>query len=139
MQRAARVLGYGDPVILNLCAVATPSLVEVNTLGRESWLSARADLQDVVLEGGDLLAAWGVGGLTGIARQNMGAQIDWLVDLMRGSRHREFWTVGGEPRHPSRWHQYVADVHNRTHGGNFEERLAQVLVQVPVEKFKSRQ
>lgn len=43
-----------------------------------------------------------------------------------------FWMVGGEPRHPSRWHQFVSDKHGRTTGGTFEERLVQVLVEVPL-------
>jgi hypothetical protein len=40
--------------------------------------------------------------------------------------------LGGEPRHPSRWHQYVSDKYGRTSGGTFEERIKQVLVAVPL-------
>lgn len=115
----------------NLCSVATPSVVEVNRLGREAWASARADLEVAVRSGTGLLAAWGVGGLSGDARRSLCAQVEWLVDCAMDGGLHSFWMVGGEPRHPSRWHQYVSDKYGRTRGGSFEERLAQVLMDVP--------
>ena len=131
MKRAADVLGYEEVVITNLCSVATPSIIGVNGLGHEAWTSARADLEVAVASGTGLLAAWGVGGLSGDARRRMCAQVEWLVDhATKGGLH-SFWMVGGEPRHPSRWHQYVSDKYERTRGGSFEERLAQVLIDVP--------
>lgn len=135
--RAAGVLGYDEVVMTNLCSVATPSIVEVNALGREAWASARADLEVAVRGGAGLLAAWGVGGLSGDARRWLCAQVEWLVDCAGAGGLRSVWTVGGEPRHPSRWHQFVSDKHGRTRGGSFEERLAQVLVDVPTRDLRT--
>jgi hypothetical protein len=42
------------------------------------------------------------------------------------------WTLNGEPRHPSRWDQYVSDRHGRASGATFSERIAQVLTSVPL-------
>lgn len=130
--RAAKVLGYEQAVMTNLCAASTPSVVEVNVLGREAWSSARADLSAALTDVGAVLACWGVAGLRGDARQWMHEQVEWLTEQARESGLSTFWTVGGEPRHPSRWHQYVSDKYGRTTGGTFEERIAQVLVEVPV-------
>lgn len=129
--RAARVLGYDDVVMTNLCSIATPSIVEVNGLGYEAWTSARRELELAVQSGAGVLAAWGVGGLRGDARRWLRAQVEWLVDCAGTDGIHSFWMVGGEPRHPSRWHQYVSDKHGRTRGGSFDERLAQVLIDVP--------
>lgn len=41
------------------------------------------------------------------------------------------WSVGGQPRHPSRGHQFLSDKYGRTAGGTFEKRLSTVLVQSP--------
>jgi hypothetical protein len=48
------------------------------------------------------------------------------------------WMVGGEPRHPSRWHQFVSDKYSRTTGGSFEERLDQVLESVPMSALRTK-
>lgn len=129
--RAARVLGYERTVVTNLCAVSTPSVVEVNALDREAWDLAQADLGAALKCAGTVLACWGIAGLSGEARRWMIGQVEWLTERAREVGIGNAWTVGGEPRHPSRWHQYVSDKYGRTTGGTFEERLAQVLVQVP--------
>lgn len=130
--RAANVLGYDRAILANLCAVATPSVVELNGQGREGWDVARDDLEAALVGADALLAGWGVAGLTGNAGRWMHAQVEWLFE--RALRHgiSRIWMVGGEPRHPSRWHQYVSDRHERTAGGSFDERIAQVLVAVPI-------
>lgn len=137
MNRAARILGYDEVVMTNLCSVATPSIVEVNRLSRDAWASARVDLEVAVRGGAGLLAAWGVGRLSGTARRCLRAQVEWVVEVARNGGLGSFWMVGGEPRHPSRWHQYVSDKYGRTGGGSFEERLAQVLVEVPTRDLES--
>lgn len=131
VMRAADVLGYERAVIANLCAVPTPSVVELNSLGSEGWDLARAELETVLANANALIAGWGVAGLTGAASERMREQVAWLSERAALVGISGFWMVGGEPRHPSRWHQYVSDKHGRTVGGTFEERIAQVLVQVP--------
>lgn len=129
--RAATALGYQNVVVANLCAVATPSVVQLNTVGSDVWEASRADLEGVVRGGAALLAGWGVAGLSGDARRSMNAQVDFLIECAAANSMGTMWMVGGKPRHPSRWHQYVSDKYGRTTGGTFEERLRQVLVAVP--------
>jgi hypothetical protein len=115
----------------NLCAASTPSVVQLNALGRDAWDLARTDLEAAVTGASAVLAGWGVAGLTGDARRWMRAQVEWVTERAREGGMAAYWMVGGEPRHPSRWHQYVSDKYGRTAGGTFEERIAQVLVEVP--------
>lgn len=134
--RAASVLGYHDAVLANLCTVATPSVVQLNGLDREAWDESKADLELAIRSGSALLAGWGVAGVTGDARRWMRAQIAWLIDCAHNVAIESMWMVGGEPRHPSRWHQYVSDKYGRTSGGSFDERIAQVLVEVPLVAYR---
>jgi hypothetical protein len=80
----------------------------------------------------EVMAAWGLSSLAGAARRNRIEQLRWLLDIASSHGHNYVWTIGGQPRHPSRWHQYVSDVHERTMGGTFEERLQQVLTRVSI-------
>lgn len=131
VSRAASALGFDSAVIANLCRVPTPSIMEINTLGRDAWDQARADLEAAVSKASAVLAGWGVAGLTGAPRRWRHAQVGWLTERARESGIESFWMVGAEPRHPSRWHQYVSDKYGRTSGGTFEQRIAQVLVEMP--------
>lgn len=129
---AARVLGFDRVVIANLCAVATPTVVQLGDIGRGAWEEAQSDLDVALVGAGAVLAGWGVSGLSGDARRWMDSQVDWLTMRAQGAGIDAFWMVGGKPRHPSRWHQYVSDKYGRTTGGTFEQRIEQVLVQVPI-------
>lgn len=130
--KAAGALGHEGAVIANLCAVPTPSVVEVNALGRDAWDQAQKDLEVAIADAGIVIAAWGVAGLTGEARRLRLAQVNWLSARALQNGITSFWMVGREPRHPSRWHQYVSDKYGRTAGGTFEERIRQVLVEIPL-------
>lgn len=115
----------------NLCAVPTPTVVELNHVGRDGWDRAQAELEAVLDGASAVLACWGIGGLTGDAKRWMHAQVEWLSERAYDRGIAASWMVGGQPRHPSRWHQYVSDKYGRTSGGTFEERIAQVLVEAP--------
>lgn len=117
----------------NLCAVPTPSVVQLSALAHDAWDLARDDLESALTGAGAVLACWGIAGFTGDGRRWMRAQVNWFAGRALESGITTFWMVGGEPRHPSRWHQYVSDKYARTSGGTFDERIAQVLVQVPVQ------
>lgn len=116
--------------------MATPSVLDLNGLGREGWDVARRELVGALVGADALLAAWGVTGLTGDTGRWMRGQVEWLIERALESGLSQLWMVGGEPRHPSRWHQYVSDKHGRTAGGTFEERIAQVLVGVPLPSLR---
>ena len=131
--RAARVLGHDRVVFANLCAIATPTVVELNGLGCEGWDLARSELEPLLAETSAVIAGWGVAGLVGEAARRMREQVAWLSRRAGDAGIRGLWMVGGEPRHPSRWHQYVSDKYGRTTGGTFEERIAQVMSLVPLQ------
>ena len=136
--RAASALSFDRVEVANLCATPTATVVHLNALGHEAWGSARGDLRASLVGADAVLAGWGVGGLSGDPRRWMEAQVDWLSERAQEVGIETFWTIGGEPRHPSRWHQYVSDRHARTMGGTFEERIGQVLVEVPARNFRAR-
>jgi hypothetical protein len=123
------VLGFESVKIANLCSLATPSVVELNALGNfEGWHEVRTELSQALDGAAGLLAGWGITGLTGDARRARQTQVNWLCSAALGTGIDTIWMVGGKPRHPSRWHQFVSDKYGRTTGGTFEERLAQVMV-----------
>lgn len=136
---AARIIGCTDLVIVNLFSIPTPSVTEINSVGVEwaAWLAARDGLETGIAGADEILAVWGVGGLTGVVGANRQHQISWLLDQLVRAGHTAVWTVNGEARHPSRWHQYVSDKHGRTSGGDLEDRLRQVLRQVPIDSLGS--
>jgi len=123
---AATVLGCENVQLVNLCSASTP-IVELNDLRGDEWEEARESLEVALLHADVLLAGWGVAGMSGYSKRSLTSQVDWLLRRAQNRGFDSVWMVGGEPRHPSRWHQYVADRHQRTSGGAFEDRIRQVL------------
>lgn len=133
IEMAARLLGYDSFEIVNLCSDATPTVVELNKLGHgPGWQDARQHIAEALRRTDGLLAGWGVTGLTGDGRRALVEQVAWLSGEASAAGIERVWMVGGEPRHPSRWHQYLSDKHGRTSGGSIEQRLNQVLEAVPL-------
>lgn len=135
VETALPLTGCTRLLVANLYPNPSRDIPSLNQEGSESkaWLQARPQLQQAVGAADEVLAGWGLSPLTGSARRNRAAQIAWLMDLITSLGHDHLWTVGGLPRHPSRWHQYVSDKHQRTAPGTFAQRLGQVLVRVPLE------
>lgn len=135
---AARVLGYQFVEVVNLYSDATSSTDELNRSATvDGWLRARGELSNALGGATDVLGGWGVAGLTGSALQNQNEQVAWLrLEAIRVGIST-IWMVGGEPRHPSRWHQFVSDKYSRTTGGSLEERLDQVLESVPISALRT--
>jgi hypothetical protein len=129
LQVAAEVLGCDGAQIANLFAIPTRSVVEINDAGRlwAGWEAARPELERVIASADELLAGWGVSGLHGEAADNLLRQVTWVGERVEQAVRRPFWMLNGEPRHPSRWHQYVSDRHGRASGDTFRQRLASVL------------
>lgn len=134
VRRAVEVLGFEGYTIANLFVEATPTVVELNAvIGDESsWFETQERLRELVRVAGGVLGAWGVAGASGRLRSMRDRRAHWVLAEAARVGHQEVWMVGGEPRHPSRWHQYVADRHGRTSGGTFEERLREVLLPIPL-------
>ena len=126
---AAEIIGCSDLVIVNLFSVPTRNVLDINEAGTDwdGWLNARPQLGSGISSSDAVIVAWGVRGLTGLARDNFRQQVEWVFSELAASEHDQVWTINGEARHASRWHQYVSDQHGRTTGGDFETRLQQVL------------
>lgn len=136
---AAELLGCESFQIANLSSLVTPSVTELNLGGRDwaGWQAARSGLSALV-ETDEILVAWGVSGLSGAAALHRAAQTDWLLTSLQAAGRSTIWTVGGEPRHPSRWHQYVSDRHGRASGATFGARLRTVLVRTAIASLETR-
>lgn len=133
VSRASRILGYRSVEVANLNVKPTISVVELGTsLTSEGWIGARPRLTNALRSADGLLAGWGIAKLAGSAQRDRDIQVAWLRAEAIRLGFTTIWMVGGEPRHPSRWHQYISDKYERTAGGTFEERLGQVLVKVPL-------
>lgn len=106
----------------------------MNLVGRDvaGWLAARPELCGLIARADVLVAGWGVRGLSGLAAQHQRAQLRLITGHARLHGRTHVWTVGGQPRHPSRWHQFVSDRHGRTLGGSFSERLTCVLSETAI-------
>jgi len=109
LQLATEILGSGVLAIANLIDVPTKDVLDITSVGRESgpWLEARSDLEDQITLADDVLLAWGISEPAGSARDHHRAQVVWVNDLI-SSRGMVRWTVGGTPRHPSRWQRHTA-------------------------------
>lgn len=127
VRAAGEVLGSSEIIIVNLCPIPTKSVVELNAHRAVPWEASRSVISSYLATRPELLAGWGVAGLTGGVKASLREQLRWLIEASPEDGARA-WTVGGSARHPSRWHQYVADKHGRTSGGSFRARLDEVLV-----------
>ena len=134
--RAAAVLGYDRVEIVNLCVSPSCSVVDLNHVrGQDGWTLARVEMRQVLFGATGVLGAWGVSGLTGSARRARDEQVIWLLHEVDQAGITSVWMAGAQPRHPSRWHQYLSDKYGRTAGGSFNERLKQILAPVPVASY----
>lgn len=131
---ATRLLGFDDFMKVNLFGFPTRDLPDLTSRGSDvdGWLAARPAILSGVSGATGLLAAWGVVEPGGLARQHCRSQLVWLSEVAARSGHTRVWTLGGQPRHPSRWHQYVSDRHQRTGPGTTAQRLEEMLVLAPI-------
>lgn len=132
---AAQLLGFEVVELGNVFNIPSPSSRDISHLGaaETGWVSARENLEDALRRADGVLVAFGSINASGTARVHLAAQLDWLSSRLQASPALDTWQVGSA-RHPSRWHQYVSDVHGRTAGGSFPQRLAQVLHPVPLQR-----
>lgn len=109
---AAEILGLRSVTVTNLLDVATRDVIDIAHAGRdpEPWLDSRDNLTTQLATAGAVLLAWGTTSPSGPARHHHRAQIAWIADIVR-ERSLACWTVGGTPRHPSRWQRYTSREH----------------------------
>lgn len=134
LQAAARSLDCDSVEIANLFAVPTRDVTAINAVGQSStgWDLAQDRLREIITASDHLIAAWGVSGLSGHTARQQRKQLEFVFCAARDVGQEHIWTLNGEPRHPSRWHQYVSDRHARASGASLTERLAMVLKSVPI-------
>ena len=125
LARGATALNESHYVVGNMFGEPTRDLIEVNLLGQDpqGWLAARPELQAVLQSADDLIIGWGVRGFTGVARDRLADQVAWLASEALAAGHASWWALGGLPRHPSRWHQYLSEKHGVAAGASFESRF----------------
>ena len=136
--RAANLIGCPEVRIVNLVSRSTDDLT---ALARErvqmfELEEARSSIAAACLDCDDLLFGWGLLAGMGLSRPLIQEQIDWLVDTAIDNGHDVAWAVG-DARHPSRWHQYTADRHVRTSGGDARTKLQAALLRRQVASFRS--
>jgi hypothetical protein len=129
---AAELLACDDLEIANLFSIPTRDVTAINRLGAswEGWEDAQSALHQLIIRSDHLLAGWGVSGLSGPVARHKQAQVDFVRETAERAGKERIWTLLGEARHPSRWHQYVSDKHGRTSGGSLPERIGAVLKSV---------
>jgi hypothetical protein len=120
-------------IVANIYALPTRDVPDIGAQGRspEGWDLARQELRNAISGADEVLAGWGMNRLSGAARDHRTRQLTWLRDLCESHSIHTAWTVGGQPRHPSRWPQYVSDRHSRTGPGSTAERLLEVVKPMP--------
>jgi hypothetical protein len=106
---ATNIIGCTTTVIINLFSVPTATVSGISVAGVEesAWLAARADISDGLRHADAILLAWGCTEPSGAARAHHRSQVAWLVGAL-SKISLPVWTVGGVPRHPSRWQRYTS-------------------------------
>jgi len=106
---AARFIGCVEITFGNLFPLPSEDVLGIARLGSrpELWFDARVDLAHQLSRADDVLLGWGCTEPAGEARLHHRAQIEWLLTTAE-SKSTQIWTVGGLPRHPSRWQRYTS-------------------------------
>lgn len=114
LQLATNIIGIDSVTVANLLGVATRDVLDIAHVGQEAgpWLASREDLAAHLAGASAVLLAWGTTKPSGPARHHHQAQVAWVTNAIK-TLGLPCWTVGGTPRHPSRWQRYTA----RTHPG----------------------
>ncbi|MCK2029893.1 DUF1643 domain-containing protein [Microbacterium galbinum] len=134
VRRVSDSLGCVDYEIANLFETSSPGLTALSSLELEAEMpvAIQRNVSDQLRQASIVVAAWGVSAPSKVFQQRRCRRASWVLQEARRQGHEAVWMVGGAPRHPSRWHQYVADKHGRTTGGSFTQRLSQVLEPTPI-------
>lgn len=108
VQLAAELLETKKFVIGNLCHASTYRSGDLAKAGDSAapWNEARLALAGALVDATDVLLAYGVVEPAGLARAHHRAQVKWLMDAIPQTGLK-LWTVGGTPRHPSRWQRFT--------------------------------
>lgn len=119
------VLGFQTVEMANLFPFPTYRTSGLSDVGqtKEGWLEARHQMRAAIERASGVLLAYGLGQPTGAARHHHRMQVAWLDQLLV-SEQVAVWWVGGQPRHPSRWHRHT---HRVDPSRTWREVLPEVL------------
>lgn len=131
---AAAALAAPSASIVNLCQLTTTDLPTLShqAIGASDWLAARSTIGAALETHARTLFAYGLGGLTGASRLHFQEQLSWLHGVAVASGHSSAFMLGGQPRHPSRWRQYLGPSRALYGQATFEERLRAALIPTPL-------
>ena len=112
VELARETLSYSSVSIANLFAVPTYRTSGITIAGAKSdgWFAARAELKDSIAAADAVVLAYGCQEPSGLARQHLRDQLDWLGSKIK-ERDLRTWMIDGRPRHPSRWHRHTFAQH----------------------------
>lgn len=110
VELATNQLGYSIARIANLVSIETQDVNELSRLeiSPRSWLVSRATIEEHLASRPAVLLAYGCSLPVGPARLAYKAQLAWLAGALRAAGVDEVITVGGRPRHPSRWQRHTS-------------------------------
>jgi len=106
---AATTLGFEAFRIVNLFGEETHSTGEITLLGieQEAWMPARRTIRQALKAADVVLLGYGTSEPSGPALGHHREQVEWLRREMAETGVLRIVTVGGAPRHPSRWHRHT--------------------------------
>lgn len=108
-EQAADLLGFNTLILANLFSRPTYRSGGISVAGIEEsgWNEAKLNLAEGLDKADAVLLAYGITRPGGEARTRHVAQVAWLHEEL-AIRHLDAWTVGGQPRHPSRWQRFTS-------------------------------
>ncbi len=125
--RVAKV--WGRLEIANLVETPTRNSKELAQVATspQVFLDARDRLEALLTSSETLVFAWKIAPLSGPAGRHVRGQAAWVISRARHHGHTHAWVMGGRPRHPSRWPQYVGPQRGLFDGSTTVDRLMQGL------------
>jgi hypothetical protein len=106
---ASKIIGCESVVIVNLFSLPTRSVLDITMAGADEagWTAARLAILEGLRRSEAILLGWGCAAPSGSARNHHRSQVEWLFAEVSATA-LPMWTVGGLPRHPSRWQRYTS-------------------------------
>jgi hypothetical protein len=110
VELATSQLGHSTARIGNLVSIATRDVTDLSRLviPPRSWIASRAMLEEALESRPTVLLAYGCSMPSGPVRVAYRTQLLWLGQALLAAGVEEVITVGGRPRHPSRWQRHTA-------------------------------
>ena len=131
---------WGTLEIANLVGIPTRNSKELEQVATsvQLFLDARNHLEAVLASSDALVLAWGVAPLRGLVGTYVRDQANWVISRALHHGHTHAWVMGGHPRHPSRWRQYVDPQRGLFDAVTTVDRLTQGLERCAVEIARPR-